>query len=150
MHNSHRLRLLGIALLALVMRAPLQAQTPSEADAILGQWLTAGGTSRIEIYKSDDEVCGRIAWLKEPEKDGKPKVDENNPEVKLRTQPLLGLVILRGFHYDGDNVWKGGKVYDPKSGNDYSAKLTLDDPHTLELRGYILMPMFGRTETWTR
>jgi uncharacterized protein (DUF2147 family) len=63
---------------------------------------------------------------------------------------LLGLEILRGFAYDGDNLWKGGKIYDPKSGNDYSAKMTLVDEHTMELRGYVLIPLLGRTETWTR
>jgi uncharacterized protein (DUF2147 family) len=126
------------------------AQDSTAADAVLGQWLTAGGTSKIEIYKDSTEFCGRIVWLKEPEKNGKPKVDENNPEAKLRTRPLLGMTILRGFEFDGDNVWKGGKIYDPKSGNDYSAKMTLVDEHTLDLRGYVLMPLFGRTETWTR
>jgi uncharacterized protein (DUF2147 family) len=77
-------------------------------------------------------------------------VDEKNPEERLRTQPLLGLVILRGFTFDGEDTWEGGKIYDPKSGNDYSAKFELADPSTLELRGYILLPLLGRTEIWTR
>ncbi|MGA9120904.1 MAG: DUF2147 domain-containing protein [Bacteroidota bacterium] len=127
-----------------------RAQDSTKAYAIVGEWLTAGGTSKIEIYKDGEEFSGRIVWLKEPDKDGKPKVDENNPEAKLRTRPLLGMTILRGFEFDGDDVWKGGKIYDPKSGNDYSAKMTLVDEHTLDLRGYVLMPLFGRTETWTR
>jgi uncharacterized protein (DUF2147 family) len=63
---------------------------------------------------------------------------------------VLGLVILRGFKFDEDNVWNDGKVYDPKSGNDYTAKLTLVDEKNLDLRGYVLMPMFGRTSRWTR
>ena len=126
------------------------AQDSTAAKKILGEWLTAGGTSKIEIYKDGEEYCGRISWLKEPDKDGKAKVDENNPDTKLRSRPLLGLIILRGFMFDGEDQWKGGKIYDPKSGNDYSAKMTLVDDHALDLRGYVLMPLFGRTETWTR
>ncbi len=128
----------------------VQAQDSTAAKKILGEWLTAEGTSKIEIYKEGEEYSGRISWLKEPDKDGKPKVDENNPDTKLRSRPLLGLTILRGFAFDGEDQWKGGKIYDPKSGNDYSAKMTLVDDHTLDLRGYVLMPLFGRTETWTR
>jgi len=131
--------------------APLVAQVDSTAaNAVLGEWLTAEGTSKIQIYKCGEEYCGKISWLKEPERDGKPRVDEKNPEERLRNEPLMGLVILRGFTFDGEDTWTGGKIYDPKSGNDYSAKMSLADPKTLELRGYILVPLFGRTETWTR
>ncbi len=150
--NTITRTLLVLALL-FVLRGmtPLLAQEDSTAaNAVLGEWLTAEGTSKIQIYKCGDEYCGKISWLKEPEKDGKPRVDEKNPEERLRDRPLLGLTILRGFSFDGEDTWKGGKIYDPKSGNDYSAKMTLPNPKTLELRGYVLIPMFGRTETWTR
>ena len=141
--------LLILCLAALPVRTAAQDDA-AKADAITGQWTTAGGLSKIEIYRCGEEYCGKIVWLKEPEKDGKPKVDENNPEQSLKSRPLLGLEILRGFTFDGEDVWRGGKIYDPKSGNDYSAKMTLVDEHTMELRGYVLMPLFGRTETWTR
>ena len=141
--------LLILCLAALPVRTAAQDDA-AKADAITGQWTTAGGLSKIEIYRCGEEYCGKIVWLKEPEKDGKPKVDENNPDQSLKSRPLLGLEILRGFTFDGEDVWRGGKIYDPKSGNDYSAKMTLVDEHTMELRGYVLMPLFGRTETWTR
>jgi uncharacterized protein (DUF2147 family) len=131
--------------------APLVAQEDSTAaNAVLGEWLTGEGTSKILIYKCGDDFCGKISWLKEPDKDGKPRVDEKNPEERLRSQPLLGMTIMRGFSFDGEDTWKGGKIYDPKSGNDYSGKMSLANPKTLELRGYILIPLLGRTETWTR
>jgi uncharacterized protein (DUF2147 family) len=131
--------------------APIVAQVDSTAaNAVLGEWLTGEGTSKILIYKSGDEFFGKISWLKEPERDGKPRVDEKNPEEHLRNQPLLGMEIMKGFSFDGEDTWKGGKIYDPKSGNTYSGKMTLADPKTLNLRGYILIPLLGRTETWTR
>lgn len=130
---------------------PLVAQVDSAAaNAVLGEWLTGEGTSKILIYKCGEEYCGKISWLKEPEKDGKPRVDDKNPEERLRNQPLMGMEIMTGFSFDGEDTWKGGKIYDPKSGNTYSGKMTLADPKTLNLRGYILVPLLGRTETWTR
>jgi len=142
-----------LILSAILLAAPAAAsQEPDSAAAkILGQWLTAGGESRIEISLSDSVTyCGRIVWLRDPLKNGKPAEDDKNPDESLRTRPVMGIELLRRFTYAGDGVWSGGKIYDPKSGNDYSAKMTLVDGQTLDLRGYVIIPLFGRTERWTR
>jgi uncharacterized protein (DUF2147 family) len=129
-----------------------RAQEPDTVrNAILGEWLTAGGESRIGIFLADSVTFeGKIVWLRDPLKDGKPVLDDKNPDASLRGREVLGMVLLRGFSYDGDRVWSGGKIYDPKSGNDYSAKMRLIDGGNLDLRGYVLIPLFGRTERWTR
>jgi len=137
-----------LVLLALPCRAPAQE---AGGDDLLGQWVTAGGESRVEITKYDSVTyCGKIVWLRDPLIDGKPVVDDKNPVDSLKTRPVLGLEILRSFTYAGDHVWNGGKIYDPKSGNDYSAKMTLVDEKNLDLRGYVVIPLFGRTEHWVR
>jgi uncharacterized protein (DUF2147 family) len=121
------------------------------ADAVLGTWVTGSGDGHVEIYKQGNKYFGKIVWLKEPNSEqGTPKVDKNNPDVKLRTQPILGMVNLRDFEYDGDNEWEDGQVYDPKKGKDYSCQMTLTDPNTLEVRGYIGISLIGRTDTWKR
>jgi uncharacterized protein (DUF2147 family) len=138
-------------LLLIILPSPLTHSQDRDRDGILGQWVTAGGESRVEICRSDSVTyCGKIIWLREPLKDGKPVADDKNPEDSLKSQPVLGLLILRGFTYAGDRVWSGGKIYDPKSGNDYSAKMSLVDEQSLDLRGYVVIPLFGRTEKWTR
>ena len=58
--------------------------------------------------------------------------------------------IPKGFPFAGGNVWKNGTIYDPDSGKTYSAKATLVSPNELDLRGFIGVSMFGRTEKWTR
>ena len=58
--------------------------------------------------------------------------------------------MLYGFVYDGDDVWVDGRVYDPEGGDEYRGKLRLVDNNTMDLRGYVMIPLFGRTETWTR
>lgn len=147
--------LIGLCVLAGALVLPaiacLAQEQPSDAaDAILGEWLTAEGKAKVQIYRCDTLYCGKIIWLKEPVKNGKEVVDDKNPDPALQTKPVIGLVIVRGFSFDGDDAWTGGKVYDPESGDTYSGKMTLKDPHTLRLRGYILIPLLGRTEVWTR
>jgi len=141
----------GLAVLAAVGAGLGLAQVSgSEADVVLGVWLTGDGKAKVEVYRCDENYCGRIIWLRDPLKEGKPAVDDKNPEEQLRGRPVLGLTLMREFAYEGDRVWSGGKVYDPESGNDYSGKITLTDESTLDLRGYVLLPLFGRTETWKR
>jgi uncharacterized protein (DUF2147 family) len=145
-------RLLTLAALALLAPAAsvLAQEVAREADAILGVWLTADGKARVEISRQEGKYNGRIIWLKEPVKNGKEVVDDKNPDEKLRDRPVLGISLMRDFVYDEENVWVGGRVYDPESGNDYKGKIHLVDEKTLDLRGYVLIPLFGRTETWTR
>jgi uncharacterized protein (DUF2147 family) len=138
-------------LLLFILVSPLTLSQGRERDGILGAWLTAGGESKVEIYLCDSVTyCGKIVWLRDPIKEGKPVTDDKNPEDSLKSRPVLGLQILRGFTYEGDHLWSGGKIYDPKSGNDYSAKMTLVDEQNLDLRGYVMIPLFGRTEKWSR
>jgi uncharacterized protein (DUF2147 family) len=126
-------------------------QAKENQDKIIGKWLSADKDAIIEIYKRGSEYFGKITWLKDPLNDkGKPQTDENNPDPKLRKRPVMGLVILRDLVYDKDNLWVNGLIYDPDSGDDYNCKMTLKDDNTLELRGYVGFPLFGRTEVWTR
>jgi uncharacterized protein (DUF2147 family) len=138
-------------LLLFILLSPLTLSQDRDGNGILGAWLTAGGESKVEIYKCDSVTyCGKVIWLRDPLKEGKPVADDKNPEDSLKSRPILGLQILRGFTYADDLLWSGGKIYDPKSGNDYGAKMTLVDERNLELRGYVVIPLFGRTEKWTR
>jgi uncharacterized protein (DUF2147 family) len=142
----------SVALLALLLSLAVpQGDGPAvEPKSILGRWLTTDGKAHIEIFQCGDLYCGRIVWLSEPLENGQPKRDKENPDQALRDRPIIGLVLMRDFTYEGDGTWSGGKVYDPESGDEYQGKMTLKDVMTLDLRGYVLLPLFGRTETWTR
>ncbi len=127
---------------------PLTTLADDPEHSIEGTWLSADGTGWIKIDMGEDGPVGSIAGS--PDDRERSDKDELNPDPALRDRPLLGLTIMDGFTAAGDGRWKSGKIYDPNSGKTYKCKLTLVDANTLELRGYIGISLFGRTETWTR
>lgn len=119
----------------------------SQADAILGVWLTEIEDAKIEIYKSSNKYYGRVVWIKEAlDENGKPVVDKNNPDPKMQSNPILESNILIGFIYDNDGEWDG-KIYDPKKGETYTCKLWLE-AGKLKVRGYL--GWLFDTKTWSR
>ena len=67
----------------------------------------------------------------------------------MRERPLCGLRIGTGFVEVDPQHARAGHVYDPKSGRTYSGEMRAEG-NLLHLRGYVGLPIFGRTETWTR
>lgn len=128
------------------------ANTTDNPDALVGFWRTGDGKGVVQIYKQGTQYFGKIIWLAEPNDPttGKPKTDIKNEDEKLRSRPIIGLVNLRDFVFKKKNHWVDGNIYDPKSGNDYSCKIEMIDENTLEVRGYVGVSLFGRTDTWKR
>ena len=117
----------------------------SGPDVILGEWLSQEKDGKISIYKQGDKYYGKISWGKTPG-----RKDTKNPDAKLKNRDLIGLVILQDFKYTG-SAWENGKIYDPNSGKTYDCILKVKDNNkVLDIRGYVGVPMFGRTATWTR
>lgn len=129
-----------------------------DGDDILGLWNTEEKDAVIELFKCGEKYCGRVFWVKEPNysagdkngREGQPKLDNKNPDPNLRNLPIVGLQIMHDFSFTGNNAWMGGKMYDPERGKTYSGRMSLTSPNTLNLRGYVLFSLFGRTTTWTR
>lgn len=68
----------------------------------------------------------------------------------MKDRPLVGLQVLWGFKWDGSK-WSGGQVLDPETGKIYRASLALEGGgRELRLHGYIGVPLFGRTQYWSR
>jgi len=126
----------------------------SQADKIMGVWLTQESNSQVVITKmSDGKYYGQIKWLKEPLENGKAKLDKNNPETKYRNRPLLNLLLLNSFTYNSsDKIWENGTIYDPKSGKTYKCKIWFDgnDDKTLHVKGFIGISIVGKEVKWAR
>ena len=143
--------LLTVLVLALTFTLHKVIAIDEHADKVVGVWKTGSGKGMVKIYKENNKYYGKLVWLKEPnDESGKPKVDKNNSDEAMRSRALLGIVNLRDFVYKGDKVWEEGKIYDPENGSDYSCEMKLTDDNTLEVRGFIGVSLFGRTDVWKR
>ncbi|MDR1793363.1 MAG: DUF2147 domain-containing protein [Bacteroidales bacterium] len=72
--------------------------------------------------------------------------------TKLQTdkaKSFWGAMILTDFKKESQTVYKG-TVHDPEKNDSYKCTITIKDNNHLDLRGYIGIPLFGRTEHWTR
>lgn len=78
-----------------------------------------------------------------------PETDVRNPDPSARGRPLCGLTLGEGFVARDARHATGGRLYDPRAGRTYRATMTAEDGE-LELRGYLGIRLFGRTETWKR
>ncbi len=124
----------------------------AEGSTPVGRWVTEGGWSHIEIYPCGPHFCGRIVWLKEPlDQDGQSKIDSKNPDAAKRTQTLVGLTMMWDFADTPDpDEWEGGLIYNPLDGGTYKAKMKLRPDGKLEVRGYVVLPLFGGSQYWER
>lgn len=136
------MRLLLITLLSLLRPSGCPPAAP--AEAILGRWLTPDKAGLIQIYAQASTYAGKVVGPATP-----PRFDAHNPDPALQRRSLLGVIILQGFRY-ADGTWQGGTIYDPKNGKTYACTLRLASANALEVRGYVGLSLFGRTETWTR
>jgi uncharacterized protein (DUF2147 family) len=137
---------------ALLPLAGALADVAGADNGALGTWATEGGKSHVEIMTCGEKLCGRIIWLKEPMDDeGMPKHDANNPDSELQSRPIIGLPLLANFIAGAEaNVWDDGTIYNPEDGETYSSTMTLLNGATLKVRGYVGLPLFGKTQVWTR
>ncbi len=132
--------------------APLMGGAARAAGAdITGWWYDETKRGGILIEPCGQQLCGRIAWLGEPlDAAGKPKLDVENPDAKLRTRPLCQLPMIGGFDQTGEREWEGGWIYNPEDGETYKSRMVLEDDGTLRVRGFIGVPWIGKSQTWTR
>lgn len=143
---KHVLRSLLLMSFVLLKAIALQAQDYLEKNL----WYNEEKTAKIQIYKANDgKFYGKVVWLKVPEVEGKPKIDIHNPDKAKQNEPIIGLLLLKGFKKDGETDYTDGTVYDPKNGKTYKCKLT-NKGDKLDVHGYIGMSFIGRTTVWTK
>jgi uncharacterized protein (DUF2147 family) len=71
-------------------------------------------------------------------------------EGERKNQPIIGMNFLWGLKKDGDQ-YAGGQILDPNNGKIYRAKMKLSEGgRKLEVRGFIGISLFGRSQTWLR
>lgn len=140
--------LLGVLACSLPVAA--QAQTPTP----VGSWRTiddATGEAKsiVRIVETAGELRGTVTTVFAPPAPTDNPLCEKCPGDRRNT-PVVGMEILWGLRRQGDE-YTGGRVLDPENGNTYRCTLrVIDGGRKLELRGYVGMRLFGRTQTWVR
>lgn len=141
------LRVAGLLGVLLAARGVAVAASPE------GRWYAEGGAAQVEIVACGEALCGRVVSLRSPfDENGCVLRDRSNPDPRQRAREVIGLDILSGLRPAPDvpGSWVGGLVYDPASGKTYRCQLTMLGNDRLQLRGYVGIPLIGRTTTWLR
>jgi len=139
------------SLAALLIVAPL-ARAAAQTSPV-GAWDTISDTdgkpaATVEIRQVGNHYVGVITALLRPDDDSTAVCDKCRDERK--GQRIVGMEIIRGMRADGQG-WSGGEILDPETGKTYKANMHLgENGNTLVVRGYIGLPMFGRSQTWVR
>lgn len=112
-----------------------------QPQSILHIWQLSDGSLNGRIVKiwpapgkSENDVCTAC--------DG----DRHNKRI-------VGMIIMESLKQNSDkqNEWTGGQILDPTKGKFYHCKIkVVDNGQKLKVRGYIGVPLFGRSQTWLR
>ena len=121
------------------------------AQSPIGTWKTVDDQtgkdkSYVEIYEKDGKLFGKVTKILTK---GKENAKCEDCKGDKKDKPILGMVILSDLSKKG-NEWTGGKIFDPNSGKEYKAIIKLNGNDKLDVRGYVGLPMVGRTQTWTK
>ena len=141
--------LLSLFVLSLLILNPVMA---ADMSSPVGNWVTIDDKtgkpkSIVRITQVGKQLKGHIVKLLNPSSKN-PICDKCNGAKK--DKPITGLEILWGLQ-KAQNGWAGGLILDPNNGKVYKSTLALiDGGKKLKVRGYIGIPLFGRSQTWNR
>ncbi len=140
----------GLGLLFATTLALAQSVSPA------GLWKTIDDHTKkekslVRIVEANGVYTGKVEKIIDPDAPKDAVCKECSDERK--DKPVLGLTIVRNMKQSADDkaVFEGGDVLDPDNGKVYKAKLkVVDNGSKLDVRGYIGVPLLGRTQTWIR
>lgn len=123
----------------------------------IGYWktiddVTGKPKSILYIYQTGNALNGQVVKIFP-----RPGYDQNEVCTACKgarhNQRIVGMIVMEGLTQDANNPmeWGGGQILDPLNGKTYNCKVTLvDNGKHLNVRGFIGISLFGRTQTWER
>jgi uncharacterized protein (DUF2147 family) len=124
------------------------------ADPALGVWKTIDEktnqpSSLIRLEEKNGELIGVVLELIPTP--GEALVTHCNLcKDERKGKPIVGMTIVKGLKKVKQGSWSDGEILDPEEGEIYKAKIAIDDDKNLRVRGYIGIPLLGRTQIWIR
>ena len=130
------------ALLAACVLFAAGAARAANPSAVMGTWWTQDRDGVVELYPCSGGLCGRVAGIVRFKPDGTPPTD-------LHGHSRCHLPLIPDGKVGSDGVWDS-HITDPDDDKTYTIRLQVDPDGRLRMRGYIGLPLFGRTVFWTR
>jgi len=108
---------------------------------------TGKARSLVRIGINDGVLTGVVEEILDP---GKRDAVCEACEGELKGKPIVGMSIIRDMRFAQDQ-YEGGVILDPNNGKTYKCVIWLDeDGQKLNVRGYIGLPLLGRSQVWLR
>lgn len=144
-----------ILLISLCMLAAisLQAASPKLEGIYKFKDSYSGEDAKVKIYDNGNGgYDARIIWLAQPNNpDGSPRLDEKNPDPKLRTRKAYEIFVAKNLKYNEKKQrWETKELYHPSYGKYFSAYMEFESDTRLKVRGYVGTPALGQTEYWEK
>lgn len=151
--NSVKARIenLSVNLIAACLFGSLLAY--ADGSSPVGRWKafdedTGEPTAIIEIQQQGGALYGWVDKLLEQQKNEEPPRC-TECEGELKNAPVIGLRFIQNMQHEDDD-WRG-HILDPETGKIYNATMSVvEGDQKLEVRGYIGIPLLGRTQIWER
>jgi len=99
--------------------------------------------SHIEIYEKNGKLRGKVVKLLP----AATITHCNACSGANKGKSLVGMDILWDLAKVGEG-WEGGQILDPKKGKVYDCKIAFNGKDKLDVRGFMGLSLFGRTQTW--
>jgi uncharacterized protein (DUF2147 family) len=136
-------------IMAALMLAGAAALLPGQANAqaaedAFGTWRHPDNGSHINVYQCGGGLCAKVVKVADPS-----RKDDKNPDPKLRTRPVVGVVIMNGAKKSGASSW-AGRLYNTQDGQTYNGTVTVVSKNSLKLEGCVLGGLVCQGPTWTR
>ncbi len=150
--TSVLITLLGSVALALAaglfLMAPAKG-SPVDPAIAKGRWLTESGNLEIDISPCGDKLCGVVSRVISSRSMSRSMSSSGEKTAPADDEALLAMKILSDFAVDADGSWRG-KIYNRDNGKTYDCIMRGQSPEKLEIRAYKFLPVFGKTQIWTR
>ncbi len=148
------IKLIGTGLFFVVFSPFVFAAGQSNAQSVAGYWQTIDGkthkpSSVIQIEPAGQFYIGKIVKIFSP--------SSNNAQVLClkckgdqKNKPILGLTIVQHMICQA-GYCSQGTILDPRNGDVYHSNMqVINGGQALKVRGYVGVPLFGKTVIWHR
>lgn len=150
------MKLFGVLAVLVSVCLPTWAASAANEPSATGLWeqvdeKSGAAESWFKIVEKDGVYVGTI--VKMFQKPGDPPPESwrcTKCEGAEKNAQVLGMTLVKGMKRTGLK-YEEGTITDPRDGAVYRALMNLSpDGKQLEVRGYLGMAMFGRSQTWKR